>query len=328
MMRRMHRAPRQAGALLLTVCLMLAILAALAFNLSRSAGMGAHSVAADYERRSAAYLAQAGVAVAKWNSQLACGSSGNLTFSLNGGSVTTVFAKGAKPPPGSPAGLPPGMAVSASATSAGGASSTAGGANLNVVDLSRSLANQPFEQKPLGGITDTVIGPSILVAPGPLLNTTLALNSSQVGSSTALLQFPMKDVPAYSQVINATLSLTQSQAPTPTTSDQKPSVSLYRMTTAWKNDATAAYPTLGASWTGNDYSSIAAGSASTATTAMSWNVTSLVDGWISGLVPDDGMMLRLNEPGTTATFYSNEAGAGVPNSAKPTLTVSFAKPCP
>jgi hypothetical protein len=321
-----RRAPRHSGALLLTVCVMLAMLAALAFSLGRSAGMGAHSVAADYERRSAAYLAQAGVAAAKWNSQLQCGSGGTLTInSLNGGKITAAFAKGAKPPAGSPPGTPNGMAVTVNATSAGGATATAGGANINVVDLSPSLSGQTFEQKPLGGITDTTIGPLILVAPGPVLNTTLTLNSNQAGSSTALLQFPMKDVPAYAQVINATLNLTQTQT---SSAVPKPSVSLYRMTTAWKNDATAAYPTLGASWTGNDYSSVAVGSASTATTAMSWNVTSLVDGWISGLVPDDGMMLRLNEPGQTTSFYSNEAGAGVPNSAKPTLTVSFAKPCP
>jgi hypothetical protein len=322
MMRPMQGAPREAGALLLTVCLMLAILAALAFNLSRSAGMGAHSVSSDYERRSAAYLAQSGVAVAKWNSQLACGSNGNLTFALNGGSVNTVFAKGAKPPPGSPAGLPPGMAVSANATSAGGASAAAGGANLNVVDLSPSLSNQPFEQKTLGGITDTVIGPLILVAPGPATNTTLTLNSNPVGSSTALLQFPMKDVPAYAQVINATLSLTQTSG-----KGMSATVNLYRMTTLWKNDATAAYPTLGANWTGNDWSSVLAAWASAGAPVLTFNVTSLADGWVSGLVPDDGMMLRLKDPNQTATFYSNEAGAGVPNSSKPTLTVSFAKPC-
>lgn len=318
----MRRAPRQSGALLLTVCLMLAILAALAFSLGRGAGMGAHSVAADYERRSAAYLAQAGVAAAKWNSQLKCGATGTLNFSLNGGSVSATYAKGSKPPPGSPAGLPNGMAASASATSAGGASATAGGANLNVVDLSPSLANQPFEQKTLGGIVDTTIGPTILLAPLPPVNATLTLNSNPIGASTILLFFPMKDVPAYSQVINATLTMTQSSSSNP-----KGDVGVYRMTTLWKNDATAAYPTLGASWTGSDYSSVAAAAANTASATMTWNVTSLVDGWVSGLAPDDGMMLRLIQPNLTAAFYSNEALPGVPNSSKPTLSVNFAKPC-
>jgi hypothetical protein len=319
----MRRPPRQSGALLLTVCLMLAILAVLAFSLGRGAGMGAHSVAADYERRSAAYLAQAGVAAAKWNSQLKCGASGSLTFPLNGGSVTATYAKGTKPPAGAPAGLPNGMTASASATSAGGASATAGGTNLNVVDLSPSLANQPFEQKTLGGIMDTTIGPVILLAPIPPMNATLTLNSNQIGWSTILLFFPMKDVPAYSQVINATLSMTQTSG-----KGMAATVNLYRMTTLWKNDATAAYPTLGASWSGNDNSSLPAASASAAAATVTWNVTSLVDGWLSGLVPDDGMMLRLNEPNLSAAFYSNEALPGVPNSSKPTLSVSFAKPCP
>lgn len=326
MMHPMRRAPRQSGALLLTVCLMLAMLAALAFSLGRGAGTGAHSVAADYERRSAAYLAQAGVAAAKWNSQLQCGASGSLTFPLNGGSVSVTYAKGTKPPPGSLPGLPNGMTASASATSAGGATGTAGGANLNVVDLSRSLTNQPFEQKPLGSVVDTTIGPTILLAPIPPMNATLSLNSNPIGASTVLLFFPMKDVPAYSQVINATLSLTQSSANSTTSN-----VNLYRMTTLWKNDATSAYPTLGASWTGNDVSSVQAASTSTAksaNTTLTWNVTSLVDGWLSGLLPDDGMMLRLNDPNMTASFYSNEAMPGVPNTSKPTLTVSFAKPCP
>ena len=61
---------RQDGALLLMVSLLLATLAALAFGINRAGSVELRSINDDYEGRAAAYLAEAGVAAARWSGQV------------------------------------------------------------------------------------------------------------------------------------------------------------------------------------------------------------------------------------------------------------------
>lgn len=295
-----HARPRESGALLLTVTLMLAILAALAFALGRGAGMGAHAVAADYDRRSAAYLAQAAVAAARWTDEVKCANGSIAPFSLGGGTLSAAVTKGG-------AGA---INVVASATTAAGASATLT-RSVSLVDLSTS------ETKSLGGgVLDTTISNGVV-----LPQNTLQVLTLTSGQSNALLYWPMSDIPKNSRVLSATLSMTQNAV-----SSIVRIVNLQRVTIDWDATATWTRARANVAWTGGAYAATVVASASAASTAaLQWNVTGLVDSWVSGLLPDDGMLLTLASAGQSASFYSLES---LSTSLRPTLSVTFSKPCP
>ena len=88
------RRQRQDGAVLLVVSLALATIAALAVGMNRAAGAQAGSVRIDYERRAAAYLAEAGVAAAKWSNQVGgCTSASVAATPLGAGSFAATVPR-------------------------------------------------------------------------------------------------------------------------------------------------------------------------------------------------------------------------------------------
>lgn len=290
----------ESGVLALTVALLLAVIAALAFALHRAAGMDVQAVNAEYDRRSAAYLAEAGLAAARWTNQIKCGSAVPSAFSLLPGATLNI---------GVTKGQAHQIAVSATATTAAGSTSTLARDQIDIYNLGSP------EKKALGGaVVDTYIDPSLTAAKNT--DTSLVLASQ----SNALLSWDTKDIPKDSTVLSALLTLVQNGS-----SSEARTVNLHRVTTQWDDKATWIRPRPGVTWNGGDYDPQVLASVDVKSSAgYAMDLTTLVSAWYNGTQPTYGILLRLPKPGQTVTFYSREA----PTAQEPALNVTFSKLCP
>lgn len=299
---RPHR--RQAGVVLLTVVVLMAIVAALAFSLNRAAGMGLRSVTGDYDKRSAGYLTEAAVAAAKWKNQLTKCSAAPVAlpaFTLAGATLSAAVTQGT----GKTINI-----VGTATIAATGASDSLTRSNVAIVDLTSK------QQKDLGGTTrDTTVTSGVTASQSTAK--TLVLTSAQ---SNALVFWPMTDIPGNSKVLSAQLTMTQ-----PTGSSTTRTVSVHRITTQWTASAnwTTASPLVLWGTAGGDYATPAVASVDVSTAgAATVDVSTAVDDWVSGRQTDYGFLLRLPVTGQSVTFNSLEA-----DSAKPVLHVLFVKQC-
>jgi len=292
------RARRQSGVLLLTVALLLAVMAALAFGMNRAAGMDAASVGAEYDRRNAAYLAEAAFAAAKWYNQVKCRNDRLPTMQLAG---ATLDASVTKVPPHQ-------IAIAASAVTATGATATLARDKVDIYNIDNP------ERKALGGaVQDTYI----VFGQSDAKNTEQSLRLGQ--QSNALLSWATTDIPKDAKVFEATLSLVADGS-----SSAARTVNLHRVTTQWDASATWTRARLLAGWNGGDYDpQVLASIDVKAAGTYSMDVTALVDAWYNNAQSNYGMLLRLPNPGQTVNFYSRESRAN-----QPALNVAFGKQCP
>jgi hypothetical protein len=301
MMRARIRArQREAGVLLLAVALLLATMAALAFGMNRAAGMDAQAVNADYERRKLAYLAEGAVAAAKWFNQARCGKDDLQPMTLAGATLSATVLKSS----------PKTINISATATTATGASATLARTGVAVFDLANP------ESKDLGGgFMDTYIDPS----KGTVSTDDYLVLKS--GQSNALLSWDTKDVPPDATILSARLTLTQSSS----ASTQR-TVTVHQVTTDWDANATW-YKARGLTFwnsAGGDYSATPAASTIVPTSgSANWDLTDLVSAWYNDKPSNKGMLLRLPNPGQQAIFNSREAAG----QQRPILNVTFSKSC-
>ncbi|QBE65458.1 DNRLRE domain-containing protein [Pseudoduganella lutea] len=299
-MRASPRHNRQSGALLLIVALLLATMAALAFGVNRAASMDAIAVQGDYESRAAGYLAEAAVAAARWGNQAAGCMSEDVPLTAFGlGTIRATVAKASSKR----------LNIVATGTIGGDTIRTIERKEVDIVDFTKT------ETRDLtAAALDITIDASRLMADGA--NDTLSLVSDR---AYALLYWPISEISADMRVVAATLTLTQNGSSAVT----RP-VGVHRMTTRWDSNATWRIARPGVGWTGGDFGDIAAAATTVAgASRYSWDVTSLVDGWVAGRLANYGMLLRLANPGQSANFYSFDAGAA----QRPVLRVVTAKAC-
>jgi len=296
MMRAMRR---ESGVLLLTVALLLAAMAALAVGLNRAAGMDLQSVSAEYDRRSAAYLADAAFAAAKWTNQAKCGDADIVSLPLADGMLNAQVKKS-----------PHQITVTATGTTTTGLARTVTRDKINIYNFGST------ETKALGGaVQDTYI----YAGQSGAMNTGKSLVLQD--QSNALLSWDTKDIPKDSEVLAATLTLVQTGAST----SFARTVNLHRVTTQWDASATwtRARPLVG--WSGGDYDAqIIAGIDVKASSTYSMDLTTLTDAWYNNIQSNYGVLLRLPNPGQNVTFASREAGPA----QQPVLRVTFSKLCP
>lgn len=302
----MRRPPcrRQSGALLLLVALLLATLAALAFGMNRAAGMDAASVKSDYDSRAAGYLAEAAVAAAIWsNGAAGCTSSSVPSTAFGTGSFQADVKKvGSK-----------NLDIEARGETANGTERTIERKNASLVDFNRN----PTPVDLGGGAIDTTITAGIEQPVGS--NTRLSLAPD---TSHALLLWPTQEFSMETRVLSATLTLTRSGA---IATGQR--VAVHRVKTPWDGTATWRYARLYlAGWTGGDFGDtpvVTAAVGGSSGTTVSFDVTGLVDGWVTRRLANYGMLLRTTTAGPTAVFHSRDASA----SQRPTLRLTIAKAC-
>ena len=147
-----------------------------------------------------------------------------------------------------------------------------------------------------------------------------------------ILRFPSFPLPANATVLDARLRLFLHTADTPEAMD----LSVHRMTTAWTelsstwNDYDGSNP-WNASGGGGDLDAVAVDVIPGVTTNLGWyewNVTSLVEGWWSGTILNQGLLLRqINDDQRVSLgrkqFYSSDATNA---SARPTLVLTYTAP--
>lgn len=144
---------------------------------------------------------------------------------------------------------------------------------------------------------------------------------ANAGTAFPLIRYDLAAVPAGSHVTAATLSAYAIGA------GGSGSVALHRVTRDW---------TEAASWTTSDGSTawsqpggdahpdaVASSPFSGVNTWMSWDLTALVDKWIKGSLPNQGLQVRLAGM-SSLTLVSSDSSTP---SQRPKLTVSFQPPC-
>jgi len=289
---------RQEGALLLMVALLLATLAALAFGINRAGSVELRSINDDYEGRAAAYLAEAGVAAARWSGQVgACVTRPVGPIALGAGTITVDIKKEDI------------IDVIATAT-VNGATRTVTRTKMPLYDLRQTervdISNETIDT--------TIVTPSA----GPLeKDQTLRLVS---GKSHILMSWNLSDIDDDEMlVVSATLNL----VPT-TISGVVRQVAVHRVTTAWDKGATWIKARPASNWNGGDYTSAVLASADVGSVAVNWDLTGLFDGWVSGRLPAYGVLLRLVEDGKSVNFYSRETPFA---NLRPLLQIVRAKEC-
>jgi len=291
---------RQGGALLLMVSLLLATLAALAFGMNRAGGVELRSINDDYEGRAAAYLAEAGVAAARWSGQVGGCTYKKIDPTLLGAGVFTSTVKDKDEDE-----------IDVTATGAvNGAMRTVTRTKLPLFDFKETKRVELSKDM----VDTTIMNPSsesLEALP------TLRLAS---GTSHVLMNWDLDDIDDGDVlVLSATLTL----VPTSANSVAR-QVAVHRVTTQWDRSATWIKARPSTNWSGGNYDSAVLARADIGAAPASLDLTGLFNSWASKRVAAQGALLRLVGSNQEISFHSREATT---SSRRPTLQVEYAEDC-
>lgn len=304
------RRQRSAGFVLLPVMLLLALVAAMAFLGHRETSLGSAVAGGVTDQDKARYAAEAGLnrTIVKMH---ATGCGGTYPFFLFSPVQDTAFDGGkyyayASPLSGSPV----------TVTSTG----TYGDASITL-----TRQDSPMHQATPFTITlqPAAEGIDTYVQSGSSSNNgNLATLLAASGTAFPMLQFDLSTIPAGAHVSSATLS---AYATSGSGSDQ---VALYRSTRSWTEAATWVTSDGSTAWSqaGGDATALAV--ASTAFTAagswLNWDATALVDKWVKGNLPNQGVQVRAGAAVSNLQLASSDATTAA---QRPKLSVTFLPPC-
>lgn len=295
---------RQHGAVLLMVAIVLATVAALAVGVNGLTRFESGSVRGDYQGRAASYLADAGVAAARWKNQVAgCTSQAIAPTALGGGTfkADVPVQKGTVKK----------IDIVATGAVDGVALRTLERKQVTLHDLTRAETVR---------LTKDALNLTIDRTDDDDDNEDDKQLWLAFDEAHALLYWAMDDIKNNSLVLSAALTLTPDGS-----NGAGAVVAVQRVTKEWDDDAT--WKETGhddARWSGGDYITQPAATATTAgLSPAQWDLTDLVDGWYSGRLLNYGMLLRLASPGPTVRFYSIDASS----SRQPVLQVQSARQC-
>lgn len=323
---------RTRGFLLLPVTLALVVVGALAWTMTREAGMSVAGVEADYDTEKARYPAEAAVHLARWeNNQRDCGGLARFDdrtplyrYSLATSNVGTT-----------PADLVGTMTLNDIKEITNNANNQKG---FITVDVSSATTSEPAgsqrivrtvpryeldEQETVtiygGGGANTFI----YTGPNPTPQGTMAymeLTDVESGKqSYGLVRFSLAAVPKNALVKEATLRLKRFDGEILPLLGR--AVDIHRVTSAWDpKTATWSFP-----WSkpGGDYAADPVASTYITTNKYyTWRIDALAAGWIDGTVTNNGVLLkptRLYE--TRFSAFASGATDG------PQLAVTYYEPC-
>jgi hypothetical protein len=308
--RRRRSASARAGFVLLPVALLLALVSAVAFQGIRGTGLASATARGATTQDKARYAAEAGLnrAILEMHADGCGGWYPAFLFSpvWDGAFDGASYYAYASPLAGSPVTL----------TSTG----TFGDASITLI-----RSNTPMHQS-----TAT----TLLLQPGASGIDTYVQNGGSSGNGTqpdlkcepgnkhALLRFDLTSIPAGSHVTSATLS---SYATSGSGSD---AVALHRLTRDWTEAATWSSSDGGTAWNaaGGDIHATAVATAnfSAPSSWLSWDLTALVDKWVKGSLPNQGVQARVGVAVSGLTLASSDATTAT---QRPKLSVTFLPPC-
>jgi hypothetical protein len=296
----------QRGLLLLPVALTLALVGTLAYSLTRDGSMSVSEVDAKYDIEVARYLAVAGVNLARWqNEKLGCNSTKKFAdVRLKGVPGTTITADQV-----SLDGRNWKISVTAST-----ARTTRSVVDFRAPRYSRARADDTAPIIPGGGNDSTITdGRLDSLSADSYLETT-------VDKSHAVIKFD--NLP--NELDNALIVSAQLKLVHQSSNTQAPrSLGVQRVTTKWGPGVTWANP-----WTrkGGDYVerpmwTVPITVNNNANVEYTWRIDPLVEGWVGGAFPKNGVLLKPIGP-LDAKFYSLDSTI-----YKPRLLVRYYPRC-
>ncbi|MDN4056818.1 DNRLRE domain-containing protein [Massilia sp. YIM B02769] len=299
----------QRGVLLLPVALTLAVVAALAYTMTREGGMNVSAVDAQYDIEVARYLAASGMQVAKWRGSVDdCDDdeAGYGTLRLPGGSVTVSSAKENK-------GI---LTVSLTATTE----------RKSVMALTRAMQMIDLDNPKAA----TIIGPgdadTTIVKGGSASLANADTLTATEGSAHPLLLFKLTPELDRASIIQADLKLTKKSG-----NNSQPGrlLSAHRITREWNKNATWTSPRGDATvWTtaGGDYVETPAASVVIDPGSGAYNgvytlrIDTLAQAWANSPPANYGLLLK-------PTALSNVPFISFDGSSKPELSLRYYKRC-
>ncbi|WP_137173050.1 DNRLRE domain-containing protein [Massilia sp. HP4] len=294
---------RQHGAVLLMVAIVLATVAALAVGVNRLASTESRAAQGDYESRAAVYLADAGMAAARWKNQVAGCTSDRIAPTALGAGTFTAEVPAVK-------GTVKKIDIAASGVVNGVTLRTLERKQVTLHDLSKAETVKLTEKA-----RDITIDRADDDTDDDDKQLWLEFDSAH-----ALLYWAMGDIKKDALVLSATLALTPDGS-----NGAGAVVAVQRLMTPWEDDASWKRPhDDDARWDGGNYLAQPAATTTVAgATIARWDVTELVNGWFGGQFPNHGMLLRLTNPGPSVRFHSLDASS----SRHPVLQVLSARRC-
>lgn len=285
----------QRGLVLLPITLVLATIGALAYVMTRDGAMNVNAIDTQYQIDKAHYLAEAGVNLVKWrNEQLGCGSALGFTGPVTGVDGGTIVANTADIKFDKKNGL----ALTVTATT------TAGAVNQVVRDIPHAIPVHDLSKK-----TEVTLGAQnggdAFIRFGSALTSNLSYLEVTDDTAHGLLKFGLPSVANTVMISHAELRLYQAT----NQSTQPVSLSAHRLTTAWSS-LTTWY--LGWTTPGGDFAPEASATVTiTGNGAYILRIDPLVQTWVGGAAPNNGMLLR-GSGLTQARFNSFEASSNQP----------------
>ena len=299
----------QRGVLLLPVALTLAVVAALAYTMTREGGMNVSAVDAQYDIEVARYLAASGMQVAKWRGSVDdCDDdeAGYGTLRLPGGSVTVSSAKENK-------GI---LTVSLTATTE----------RKSVMALTRAMQMIDLDNPKAA----TIIGPgdadTTIVKGGSASLANADTLTATEGSAHPLLLFKLTPELDRASIIQADLKLTKKSG---NASQPGRLLSAHRITREWNKNATWTSPRGDATaWTtaGGDYVETPAASVVIDPGSGAYNgvytlrIDTLAQAWANSPPANYGLLLK-------PTALSNVPFISFDGSNKPELSLRYYRRC-
>jgi Tfp pilus assembly protein PilX len=322
---------RTRGFLLLPVALTLVVVGALAYAMTRDAGMSVARVDAAYDTEVARYLAEAAVNLARWNNNKTNCSSTPATFA-----ATPLYRYSlATNNIGTTAADQVGTMTLNSITVIGNNSNSDKG-NITV-DVSSATTTSPaasqrivrtvFRYDLTNTKQATITGSGgantfIYTGASPTPQGTTAymeLTDNGPDQSYGLLRFSLSSLPRNALVKDATLKLKRIDGESNALPDRK--LDVYRVTSAW--DPVSATWSVPWARPGGDYpASEVASSPIKDNKWYTWRLDTLVAGWVDGTMANNGVLLK---PTNLNKSRFNSFASGT--SEGPQLTVSYYERC-
>lgn len=327
---------RNKGFILLPVVLTLAILASIAYLLSRESAINVGNINREQQQDTALYIAQAGYNHALWqlNQQNCTGYNIPTTsFAHASYSTTITDTTGSILTAGSPVNI---QIVSA----------LADGASYSINRFREKIYQYPYTTVTLQLGTDP--GKDAMIPNSMMLkNSNFGHYEQKVSSPSGfrprrnqLIQFELSSIPTYAGIISAKLKLKQNDSDSLSTDAE---VKIHRLKQAWvEGSESAGWPPDGTTWntsdgsqrwkddSGNNISGGAYDATSIANTAITsdnilraWNITSLVQDWHEGKYTNEGMLLK--SAGDLSVEFASKEDSTIAD--RPKLTITYRCEC-
>ena len=310
------------GFILVAVIIAITLVAAIAFALSQQGASETNVTSGELERDQLRYVAEAGMAHAKLQLAKNTSCSGytdipktdfgadsyKAKFRTDEGSPVTIKAKGY---------LPSGAEIKLQSNPVRAYQpSTAVVLQLGTTAGKDTMINRWFDIQNYGAVDN------------------LTVRSDPSRTQRALLEFDLSAIPASTEIIFATLELEQRAISTAGV------INVHRVTRSWlEGTGTGTGGADGATWLSHDGSTSwsqpggdfdSTQYAATTTTIskngqwVAWDIRDLVDEWVSGQLPNDGLLLAGDGVVDSVEFHSSE---GLNPASAPKLTITYACEC-